>query len=82
MGASARGFGKAGTMPSVDVVDEMQSVRDDLIKKVEKHAGKRGASYLYEAINAGFGQLIEFVEDERREWERVIDFLMDKEFDD
>lgn len=69
-------------MPSVDLIDEMRDTRDQLVKRIEKHAGKSGASYLSKSVTEMFDALIDFADDERREWEKVLDFLMQKEFDD
>lgn len=69
-------------MPSLDLMDEMRNVRDELIKKVDRHAGKSGASLLREEVTNRFDELLEFCDDERREWEKVLNFLMDKGWDD
>jgi hypothetical protein len=69
-------------MPTVDLIDEMRDARDDILKMIQKHAGKSGASLLSERVESSFESLIEFAEDERVEWEKVINFLMEKEFDD
>lgn len=66
-------------MPHVDVIDEMKLARDRLIRFAEAHGGKRGGSLLSDRIAEDFAQLIEHVDEERREWEKVLNFLMDRE---
>ena len=66
-------------MPHLDVIDEMRNARDRLLRVVEKHAGKRGASLIHDSVVSEFGQLIEHADDERKEWEKVLNFLMERE---
>ena len=66
-------------MPHLDVIDEMRLARDRLINLIGKHAGKRGASLLSEKVTMEFDQLIDHADDERREWEKVLNFLMERE---
>lgn len=66
-------------MPHLDVIDEMRNARDRLAKLVDKHAGKRGVSLLSEQVTKEFDQLIDHADDERREWEKVLNFLMERD---
>lgn len=68
-------------MPTIDVVEAMQDERRELLRQVEKLAGKRGAPLLSEFVTKMFGNLIEHVEDERREWEEVLNQLMQRDED-
>lgn len=82
MDASGQERGRAEPMPSLDLIDEMREVRGQILKRIEQHAGKSGASYLSTLVSDSFDSLIEFADEERREWEKVIDFLMQKDLDD
>lgn len=66
-------------MPTIDVTEAMQDERRELLKRVEKHAGKRGAPLLSKFVTEMFDKLIEHVEDERREWEDVLNQLMQRD---
>lgn len=66
-------------MPTIDVVEAMQDERRELLKRVEKLAGKRGAPLLCEFITKMFDGLIDHVEDERRVWEEVLNQLMQRD---
>lgn len=66
-------------MPHLDVIDEMRLACDRLIRLIDKHAGKSGASLLKEKVRGEFDQLIDHADDERREWEKVLNFLMERE---
>ena len=66
-------------MPHLDVIDELIRAKSDLLRKIEKHAGKRGAQILSESVVEEFDVLISHVDDERREWESVLNFLMERE---
>jgi hypothetical protein len=66
-------------MPHLDVIDELNRAKSELLRKIDKHAGKRGASLLAEAVVEEFDALVSHVDDERREWESVINLLMDRE---
>jgi hypothetical protein len=69
-------------MPHLDVIDELSRVKHDLLAKIGKHAGKRGASLLCDSVAIEFDSLIAHVDEERREWESVLNFLMDKNEED
>lgn len=69
-------------MPHLDVIDEMKLSRDLLLRLVDVHATKKGAFELKDAIGKAFELMIEHVDDERREWESVLTFLMEKEKED
>jgi hypothetical protein len=62
-------------MPSVDLIEEMQTARDAILKAVD---GQLAAPL----IERAFATLIELADDERREWDRVLSFLMEKEWDE
>lgn len=62
-------------MPSVDLIEEMQTARDAILKAVD---GQLAAPL----IERAFATLIELADDERREWDRVLTFLMDKDWDE
>ena len=66
-------------MPHLDVIDEMRLARDRLVRLIDRHAGKSGASLLKEKVMGEFDQLIDHADDERREWEKVLNFLMERE---
>jgi hypothetical protein len=63
-------------MPSRDIVDEINRLREHVLKAYG-HAGVSSDN-----VRVWFGDLIEMVEEERYEWEKTLDFLMQKEFDD
>lgn len=62
-------------MPSVDLIEEMQTARDAILKAVD---GQLAAPL----VERAFATLIELADDERREWDRVLSFLMEKEWDE
>lgn len=62
-------------MPSVDLIEEMQTARDAILKAVD---GQLAAPL----VERAFATLIELADDERREWDRVLTFLMDKDWDE
>lgn len=62
-------------MPSIDLIEEMQTARDAILKAVD---GQLAAPL----IERAFATLIELADDERREWDRVLTFLMDKDWDE
>jgi|Laugrefa1bdmlbdn_1035148.scaffolds.fasta_scaffold17247_3 hypothetical protein len=66
-------------MPHLDVIDELNRVRDALLKQITSHAGKRGSSLLTDFVSREFAELIAHVDEERREWESVLNFLMERE---
>lgn len=63
-------------VPSKDIVDEIERLRDYVLKTLER------AGVSSDAVVSSFGELIELVEEERYEWEKTLDFLMQKEFDE
>jgi len=63
-------------VPSKDIVDEIERLRDYVLKTLERAGVSSGA------VVSSFGELIELVEEERYEWEKTLDFLMQKEFDE
>lgn len=69
-------------MPSLDLIDEMRSARDTIIKSLAGHKKCANAQRTSELVDGLFASLIEFADDERREWDKVLTFLMDKEWDD
>jgi len=66
-------------MPHLDVIDELNRVRDVLLKQITSHAGKRGSSLLTDLVSREFAELVSHVDEERREWESVLNFLMERE---
>jgi hypothetical protein len=62
-------------MPSIDLIEEMQTARDAILKAVD---GQLAAPL----VERAFATLIELADDERREWDRVLTFLMDKDWDE
>ena len=62
-------------MPSIDLIEEMQTARDAILKAVD---GQLAAPL----VERAFATLIELADDERREWDRVLSFLMEKEWDE
>lgn len=66
-------------MPSLDVVEAMQDERRELLKRIERDAGKRGASLLSAFANEMFDRLTEHVEWERKEWDDVLTQLMQRD---
>lgn len=68
-----------GAMPSIDVLEAMQDERRELLKRIEKFAGKRGAPLLSAFANEMFDKLTEQVDWERREWEDVLNQLMQRD---
>jgi hypothetical protein len=53
----------------------MQTARDAILKAVD---GQLAAPL----VERAFATLIELADDERREWDRVLTFLMDKDWDE
>lgn len=59
----------------------MQSQRDALVRHIERLAGKRGTPVLTAYVEKMFSELIDHVEWERREWEDVLNQLMQRDED-
>lgn len=66
-------------MPSIDLLEAMQDERHELLKRIERLAGDRGAPLISAFANEMFERLTEHVEWERHEWEDVLNRLMQKD---
>lgn len=65
-------------MPHLDVIDEMVQAKGLLHNLIDRS----GKDRLHSAVDDMFEMMIEHVDDERKEWERVLNFLMEKEKDE